>query len=76
MKPLPGREGGATTRSFHRPIGAYINGLTDHGMLTERIEEIPAHKLVANAPSGRAVSLARKEIPLFLALRARKITNE
>ena len=41
MKPLPGREGGSATRSFHRPIGAYINGLAGHGMLTERLEEIP-----------------------------------
>jgi SAM-dependent methyltransferase len=73
MKALPGRESGATTRSFHRPLEAYINGLAENGLLTERIEEIPAHKPAASAPTSRAASTARKEIPLFLGLRARKI---
>lgn len=72
MKPLPGREG-AANRSFHRPIEAYVNGLSLHGLLTERIEEIPAHKLTADAPNSRAANLARREIPLFLGLRARKL---
>jgi SAM-dependent methyltransferase len=73
MKQLPGGDSGQTTRSFHRPLQAYINGLAATGLLTEHIEEIPAHKLSTTAPTPRAANLARKEIPLFLALRARKI---
>lgn len=75
LKALPGRDGRQTTRSFHRPLQAYVNGLAEQGVLTERMEEIPAHKLnVENAPS-RATNLARREIPLFLGLRGRKLTG-
>jgi SAM-dependent methyltransferase len=85
MKPLPGSNADAKTRSFHRPLEAYINGLAAQGLLTERIEEIPAHKLAAFsgthrparpavAQTPRAANLARKEIPLFLGLVARKVS--
>lgn len=73
MKAFPGRESTATTRSFHRPLSAYVNGLAECGLLVDRLEEIPGHKL-ANATGGsRAVDLARREIPLFLGLRARAV---
>lgn len=73
MKTLPGRDVHATTRSFHRPIGAYVNGLAEVGLLVDRMEEIPAHKLKTPEGNSRAETLARKEIPLFLAMRAQKI---
>jgi ubiquinone/menaquinone biosynthesis C-methylase UbiE len=73
MKALPGRDPTNTTRSFHRPIEAYVNGLADSGLLTERLQEIPAHKMTAVTPNPRATTTARKEIPLFLGLRARKV---
>lgn len=72
MKALPGRESSQTTRSFHRPMEMYVNTLADAGLLTERIEEIPAHRAPVAGETRRAAELARKEIPLFLGIRARK----
>jgi ubiquinone/menaquinone biosynthesis C-methylase UbiE len=63
------------TRSFHRPLGRYINGLAGAGLLVERMLEVPAHR--ANSPPERkdAADRARREIPLFLGLRARKVSG-
>jgi SAM-dependent methyltransferase len=73
MKLLPGRDTTATTRSFHRPLGMYVNGLSDQGLLVDRMDEIPAHKLTTAGENAKAVDLARREIPLFLGLRARAV---
>jgi ubiquinone/menaquinone biosynthesis C-methylase UbiE len=73
MKALPGKNSQATTRSFHRPIQDYVNGLAAYDMLTDHFEEIPAHKLKSKEPGSRAETMARQEIPLFLALRAKKV---
>jgi SAM-dependent methyltransferase len=75
MKALPGKDVRATTRSFHRPIQAYVNGLAEHELLTEHLDELPAHKLESTEPGGRAETIARREIPLFLAIRARKLAT-
>jgi SAM-dependent methyltransferase len=75
MKSLPGTSTQATTRSFHRPIQDYVNGLAVHGLLTDHFAEIPAHKLKSREPGSRAETMARQEIPLFLGIRARKINR-
>jgi SAM-dependent methyltransferase len=75
LKPFPGRENAGVTRSFHRPLEDYVNGLADAGLCVDRMEEIPAHKLLFPAPNPRAVTRARQEIPLFLGLRARKVNR-
>ncbi|HKP51566.1 MAG TPA: class I SAM-dependent methyltransferase [Chloroflexia bacterium] len=72
MKSLPGRAR-AATRSFHRPIGAYVNSLADAGLLVEQMAEIPAHKIEASPSRVEAAHRARQEIPLFLGIRARKL---
>lgn len=64
---------GGQTRSFHRPIGDYINALANNGLLTERMEEIPGFDQRESHTQSRADNLADREIPLFLALRARKV---
>lgn len=74
MKALPGRDQQRTTRSFHRPVSAYVNGLAEQGLLVDRMDEIPAHKL-QTGKDGRAENMARQEIPLFLALRAIKLLS-
>jgi hypothetical protein len=63
------------TRSFHRPLSAYVNALSAYGLLLERMVEIPAHKIHAppNPHEDKANERARREIPLFLGLRARKM---
>jgi hypothetical protein len=65
------------THSFHRPLSAYVNALAGHGLLPEQMREIPAHKIHAppNAQEDKANERARREIPLFLGLRARKMEN-
>ncbi len=62
------------TKSFHRPLQAYINGLAECGLLVERVQEIPVQD-VAQLANGRlkADKRASAEIPLFLGLRARKV---
>lgn len=72
MKPYPGRTG--MTRSFHRPLGEYINGLAANGLLTDHLDELPGFKL-NTGPALRANETARAEIPLFLGLRAVKVTS-
>jgi 2-polyprenyl-3-methyl-5-hydroxy-6-metoxy-1,4-benzoquinol methylase len=73
MKTLPG--GAGATRSFHRPLGAYVNALASAGLLVEQMDEIPAHKVEALQSHVQAAHRARQEIPLFLGLRALKIVD-
>lgn len=62
-----------TTPHFHRPLQAYINTLGNAGLLIDHIEEWPSHKTSQAGPRKAALDTARKEIPMFLALRARKV---
>src|SRR5688500_7964289 len=66
MKSLPGVR--YVTRSFHRPLQAYVNGRIGNGLPIEHKADTPAHK--ANAPpvEGASAEQARREIPLFLGL--------
>ena len=59
------------SRSFHRPIGDYVNGLAERGFLTDGVLELPDLR-PEGAPGRpqRATERARQEIPLFLGLRA------
>ena len=73
MKELGGRAPAFRTRSFHRPISAYVNGLAHRGFAVDGMLEIPD---LAQAPApgrgSRTTERARNEIPLFLGLRARR----
>lgn len=69
--PMKSLGGGPPTRSFHRPISAYLNALADHGFVVDRMLELP--DLSPERRPGRAARAgerANEEIPLFLALRA------
>lgn len=78
LTPLPvpmetaGGSGAATVR-FHRPLHEYVNGLADHGLLVERIHELPTYKVRSRGPRAEAENRATQEIPIFLGLRARKL---
>lgn len=74
LKPQKQGKRSGQTRSFHRPLQAYINALADSGLLVERIQEIPLAD-VAQLANGRlkADKRASTEIPLFLGIRARKM---
>jgi hypothetical protein len=64
---------GGVTRSHHRPLEAYVNGLAGAGLLVDAMREVPTYKSASSGERARAENLANREIPLFLALRARKV---
>jgi ubiquinone/menaquinone biosynthesis C-methylase UbiE len=69
--PMKSLGGGQPTRSFHRPISAYVNALANAGFATDAMLEIP--DLPPDRRPGRAArgdERASAEIPMFLGLRA------
>ncbi len=66
----PGRKTGRYTWSFHRPIQQYVHALARAGLLVDAIEEWPSHKISSSGPRAAAENLARREIPMFMAIRA------
>lgn len=72
--PMKSLGGGEPTRSFHRPIGAYVNALGDVGFAVDALLELP--DLPPERRPGRAArgdARAQAEIPIFLGLRALRI---
>jgi len=68
----PGSDPDATTLSFHRPLQAYINTLGSAGLWVDHMEEWVSGKLPPRGVRFAALDQSRREIPLFLALRAVK----
>lgn len=69
--PMKALGGGPPTRSFHRPLSAYVNALGDAGFAVDAMIEVP--DLPPERRPGRAArgdARAQAEIPLFLGLRA------
>jgi ubiquinone/menaquinone biosynthesis C-methylase UbiE len=66
----PGADPGKYTWSFHRPLQSYARALSQSRLLIDAIEEWPSHKTSGPGPRASAENAARKEIPLFLAIRA------
>jgi SAM-dependent methyltransferase len=68
--PMKSVGGGTPTRSFHRPLSAYVNTLADAGFAVDALHELadlPEGERPGRRPSrGKADA----EIPLFLAMRA------
>lgn len=61
-----------TTTTFHRPISAYITAARDAGLVTDALEEWASRRESAPGPRAAEENRARREIPMFLALRLRK----
>ncbi len=68
----PGSAPGQYTWSFHRPIQQYVKALSAAGLLIDAMEEWPSHKTSEKGPRSAAENQARKEIPMFMAIRAVK----
>jgi 2-polyprenyl-3-methyl-5-hydroxy-6-metoxy-1,4-benzoquinol methylase len=66
-------KGSPATTHFHRPLQAYINTLGSAGLLVDHVEEWASHKTSQAGPRKAALDRARKEIPMFLAVRARGV---
>jgi ubiquinone/menaquinone biosynthesis C-methylase UbiE len=69
----PGKDPGQHTWTFHKPIEAYVKALRNAGLLIDAIEEWPSHKTSTSGPRAAAENTARKEIPMFMAMRASKV---
>lgn len=74
MNPGRAAHGGerVTTWTFHRPIQAYVKALASAGLLVESLEEWPSLRHSKPGPKAREENRARKEIPMFLGVRAVK----
>ena len=60
-----------TTTTHHRPIQAYASALARCGFVIESLEEWPSQRQSEPGPRADEENRARREIPLFLAWRAR-----
>lgn len=70
----PGSSPDGYTWTFHKPIEAYVKALRQAGLLIDALEEWPSHKTSGPGPRAAAENRAREEIPMFLAIRAVKIS--
>jgi len=62
-----------TTITFHRPLQSYIRLLAEAGFAIDALEEWPAVRTSNAGPRAMEENRSRAEIPLFAALRARKM---
>jgi ubiquinone/menaquinone biosynthesis C-methylase UbiE len=70
----PGKSADIYTWSFHKPLEAYVKASARAGLFIDALQEWPSHKTSTSGPRAAAENNARKEIPMFLALRARKVS--
>lgn len=68
----PGKPSGEITYTFHRPLQAYLNTSVSAGFFIEHMEEWISEKRPPKGIRYEAMERARKEIPLFLAFKARR----
>jgi ubiquinone/menaquinone biosynthesis C-methylase UbiE len=69
----PGAAPDVYTWTFHKPLESYVKASRNAGLLIDALEEWASHKTSDSGPRAHAENVARKEIPLFLALRAVKV---
>lgn len=60
------------TITFHRPLQFYFKAITKSGLSVIGLEEWTTHRKTGPGPRQQAEDKAKKEIPLFLALKIRK----
>jgi RluA family pseudouridine synthase len=68
----PGKDTSIVTWTFHRPLQAYAKSLADAGFVIDRIEEWAGKRVSTSGPRAMEENRIRREIPLFLAVRAVK----
>lgn len=69
----PGKRKSESTITFHRPLQVYVKHLSKAGFGISRLEEWISNRQGPKGKRFAASEKARKEIPLFLFLEARKI---
>lgn len=68
----PGKTKSEETYSYHRSLQDFFKALSKNGFMVSRLEEWISHKKSGVGPRQKAEDIARKEIPLFLMLEARR----
>jgi ubiquinone/menaquinone biosynthesis C-methylase UbiE len=68
----PGSAPSVKTLSYHRPLTSYVAALSAAGFVVDALEEWISDKVSDSGPRAKAENLARKEFPLFLAIRAKR----
>ncbi len=68
----PGSRASEQTISYHRSLQDFFKTLSKEGFAVTRLEEWISHKRSQTGPRQAAEDKARKEIPLFMALEARR----
>ena len=58
-----------TTVTHHRPVSSYINAGTEHGLIVTGVEEWASQRISEPGPRAAAENRARREIPLFMAIK-------
>lgn len=71
----PGKPAGGYTWTFHKPIESYVKALRNAGLLIDGLEEWTSHKSSQPGPRQAAENTARKEIPMFMGIRAVKVAG-
>lgn len=69
----PGSNPDIVTYSYHRPLQYFVKQLTRAGFVIRNLEEWVSHKQSDSGPRADAENRARREIPLFLYLEAKKV---
>ena len=64
------------TITYHRSLQVYFKALKTAGLYVDGLEEWTSHKSSHPGKRSRAENRARKEIPMFLAVRARVLAKE
>jgi len=77
MNPAQAAEGkpAVTTVTWHRPIEVYVQAFASAGLLIDTLEEWPSHRVSEPGPRAAEEDRARREIPMFLAMRARMVAG-
>ena len=71
MNPGTTARGGeaVTTLTYHRPLQTYVRALAEAGLLIDALEEWPSLRQSQPGTRAQAENRARREIPMFLAIR-------
>lgn len=73
----PGAAAGGQDRvvtiTYHRPIQTYVRAMAEAGLLVDALEEWASRRISQPGPKAAEENRARQEIPMFLAIRGRKV---
>jgi 23S rRNA-/tRNA-specific pseudouridylate synthase/SAM-dependent methyltransferase len=68
-------KGAITTVTYHRPVEHYVRAFSRAGLLLDALEEWASLRVSQPGPRAAEENRARREIPMFLALRGVRVTS-